>query len=37
MPEQIAIVDAIERNPMGKVVKSELRSWILDNAVMGTV
>jgi acyl-CoA synthetase (AMP-forming)/AMP-acid ligase II len=37
MPEQIAIVDAIERNPMGKVVKSELRSWVLANAVIGTV
>jgi cyclohexanecarboxylate-CoA ligase len=28
-PEALEIVDHIERNPMGKVVKAELRSQIL--------
>lgn len=30
-PEQLAIVDAIARNPMGKVVKSQLRAQILSS------
>jgi acyl-CoA synthetase (AMP-forming)/AMP-acid ligase II len=28
-PEQLEIVDRIERNPMGKVVKADLRAQIL--------
>ena len=30
LPEQMALIDALPRNPLGKVVKSELRSLFLD-------